>query len=796
MSEIATAYVQIVPTAKGIQSAIEDAVGEAGQSSGGKLGSALAGGIKSAGAMIIKATTAMAGELASFGASAVKTGAAFDSAMSQVAATMGKSVSDIGELRDFAQEMGSTTAFSASQAAEALNYMALAGYDADKSMQMLPTVLDLAAAGGMELARASDMVTDAQSALGLTLDETKDMVNQMAKASSMTNTSVEQLGDAFLKIGATARNVSGGTNELATVLGVLADNGIKGTEGGTHLRNILLSLQSAAVDGVADFGDFAVSIYDADGNMRSLVDIIGDMQGGMDGMSQAAKDALVSGVFNKTDLAAVNALLGTESERYAEIADALGDAGDAASEMAKTQLDNLAGDITIFQSALEGAKITISDQLTPALRGLVQFGSDGVSRLTEAFKEGGLTGAMEAFGGILSEGLNMAVQRLPEMVNAGMQLMGALGQGILDNLDVIIDAAVQIITQLMSGLVQALPRLTEGGLQIIMGLANGIAEMLPELVPAIVDAVLLIAETLLDNIDLLLDAAGKLVIGLAKGLVQAIPILVEKAPVILVKFVAALLQGTVKLVEVGVELVMGLIMGIFSAFASLGKAIGSFVGEIVNQFKGLLGIHSPSTVFAGFGNDLIQGLINGIKGMLANLGEAVLKVVDKVTSVFTGLFEKAKNWGRDLIGGFIDGIKEKIGKVKDAVSSIAQTVSDYIHFSEPDVGPLANFHTFAPDMMELFTEGIYDNIRMVGSAMNALTGGIREQFASPFGVGDIGSPTLYRGVVMGQEEASQGYGTVPAWGGNITIPVYIGNRRIEEIVIDAVNINNYRSGGR
>ena len=194
------------------------------------------------------AAGAAAAGMTAFAKASVQTGMQFDSAMSQVAATMGTTVDQIGELRDFAQKMGATTAFSATQAAEALNYMALAGYDADTSMEMLPNVLNLAAAGSMDLARASDMVTDAQTALGLTTEQTSEMVDQMAKTSSKTNTSVSQLGEAMLTIGATARNLKGGTVELSTVLGVLADNGIKGAEGGTHLRNAILSLQTPTTD--------------------------------------------------------------------------------------------------------------------------------------------------------------------------------------------------------------------------------------------------------------------------------------------------------------------------------------------------------------------------------------------------------------------------------------------------------------------------------------------------------------------------------------------------------------------
>ena len=305
----------------------------------GGIKSKLGGVAKVGGAAFAAVGTAVAG----FAASSVAAGMDFDSAMSQVAATMGTTVDEIGNLRDFAQEMGATTAFSATQSAEALNYMALAGYDAETSMKMLPNVLNLAAAGGIELADASDMVTDAQSALGLSLEQTEVLVDQMAKTSSTTNTSVAQLGEALLTIGGTAKSLSGGTAEASQALGLLADNGIKGAEGGTALRNVLLGLSSSKFE--KTFGAMGVSAYDAEGKMRSLKDIFGDMNEAMADMTVEEKTKALSKAFNKIDLKSLNALLGTDAERWDEVAQKIGDAEGAAKAMADTQLDNLEGDI-------------------------------------------------------------------------------------------------------------------------------------------------------------------------------------------------------------------------------------------------------------------------------------------------------------------------------------------------------------------------------------------------------------------------------------------------------------------
>lgn len=331
------------------------------------------------------AALGMGAAIGAFGVASVKTGMEFDSAMSQVAATMGMTMSDMekqvgsvdlawgsfsGNLRDYAQEMGAHTKFSATEAAEALNYMALAGYDAQKSMEMLPPVLSLAAAGNMELATASDMVTDASSALGLSQEQTVAMVDQMAAAASKSNTSVEQLGSAMLTVGGTAKVLSGGTTELSTALGILADNGTKGAEGGTALRNILTAIQGDKFEDT--FGEMGVSAYDAEGNLRSLKDVFGDMNVALEGMTDEQKTDIINKTFNARDLKNVNALLGTSAQRWDELSAAIEDSEGAAQQMADTQLDNLAGDITLLKSAFEGLKISVSDQLTPAFRVLVQ----------------------------------------------------------------------------------------------------------------------------------------------------------------------------------------------------------------------------------------------------------------------------------------------------------------------------------------------------------------------------------------------------------------------------------------
>ena len=641
---------------------------------GSSFGAKLGNGLKTLGKVGVAALGTATASVGAFAAASVKAGATFDASMSQVAATMGYTVAELNDstseaaknmerLRDFAQDMGAKTAFSASEAADALNYMALAGYDAETSMSMLPNVLNLAAAGGIDLARASDMITDAQSALGLSLEETTLMVDQMAKASSKSNTSVEQLGDAMLTVGGTAKVLKGGTVELSTALGALADNGIKGAEGGTALRNIILSLSTPTDQAAEAMKQLGLDVYDAEGNMRGLEDIFADLNGALDGMTQGEQLEVLNTLFNKVDLKSANALLATSAERWEELSSAIEDSNGAAGAMAETQLDNLTGDITLLKSALEGVKITISDKITPSLRKFVQLGSQGLSTLVDAFNEGGLSGAMSAFGDILADGLVMITDMLPQMAEAGMSLLSALLQGIMDNLPLVVNSAAQILLMLTQGLIQALPTLVEGAIQIVSQLATFIAQNLPTLIPSIIQMVLTIANALINNVGLLVDGAIAVILALTDGIIDNLPTLIDAIPDIIIKIVDALIDNAPKLLKAG--------------------------GEIIGK--------------------LAMGLITAIPKVI----EAVGKVIGKMATMFMELPKKAIEWGKDLLTGFIDGIKSKINALVDTVKGVASKVKSFLGFSEPEEGPLSNFHTYAPDMMDLFAKGIRDNTHVV-----------------------------------------------------------------------------------
>lgn len=347
-----------------------------------------------AGKMAVAAFTGISAAAVKATQSVVNVGSSFQAAMSQVAATMGMSSQEIENnadayvrLSDAAKQMGETTKYTATEAAQALNYLALAGYEVDESISLLPKILDTASAGGMDLAKASDMVTDAMSALGLSIEEADMFVDSLAKTSQRSNTSVSQLGDAILQIGGTAKSLAGGVTELDTALGILANNGIKAAEGGTALRQIILNL-IAPTEKVQEYMDsLGFSAYDAAGNMKPLNETFAELDEIMSQFAtQQERDKVLTTIFDARQLKSARALLANYGDEWDNLYNEIEMADGAASQMAKTMETNLQGSLTIAKSALEAVQITVFDTFKDSFTEATNEATKSINKLNETLK--------------------------------------------------------------------------------------------------------------------------------------------------------------------------------------------------------------------------------------------------------------------------------------------------------------------------------------------------------------------------------------------------------------------------
>lgn len=648
-----------------------------------------------------------------FGASAVNTGKDFDAAMSQISATMGMTSDDIANnvevtiggavvnagdtfdaLREEAMQMGAETNFSATQAAEGLNILAMSGFDAGSSMEMIEDVLHLAAAGGMEMADSAAYIAGSMKGFN---DETKDSAyyaDLMAKGATLANTSVAQLGEAMSDGAATAAAYSQDADSMTISLLRLAEQGEVGSAASTALAAAMKNLFTPTDQAAAALEELGVAAYDSEGNARDFNNVVDELNAALSTMSDEEANAYKQTIFDIQGLDAFNKMTVTSVEKQEEWAAALAASSGEAAKQYDTMTDNLEGDIAIWNSALDGFKIALSDKLTPAIRDFVQFGSDSLGKLTEALESGDYEAVAEAAGEIVVELLNRLTEMLPDLIEMGATILTTLIDGIAESLPQIMDAATQILMTLVDAILENLPTLLEVALQMIVTLATGIAQHLPELIPAIVDVVLQIVNVLIENLPLLIEAALLLFMGIVEGLIQALPQIIAALPTLIDSIVAALIDAIPLLIDCGVQLFVALIANLPEIIVAIVKACPEIVKSLVRGFLEL------ATQIKDTGRKLMEKLKEGISSMLSNL------------------VNTAKDLGKNIVNGIWNGISAGWNWLTEKVGSLASGLFDAAKSALGISSPSKKFRWLAEMCVAGFDDGMED--LMNGDAFGAM----------------------------------------------------------------------------
>lgn len=371
------------------------------------------------------ATAAIAGIGAAFvgvGAYAVKVGSEFEAAMSKVQAISGATSADMEQLTAKAKEMGATTKFSATESAEALQYMAQAGWQTQQMVDGLPGIMNLAAASGENLASVSDIVTDALTAFGLKASDSAHFADVLAKASAASNTDVAKMGATFKYVAPIAGAMGYSIEDAAVAVGLMANAGIKGEQAGTSLRAMFTRLANPPKDAAAAIETLGIKMTDAAGEMLPLSNVLGQMREKFAGLTQEQKVQMASSLAGQEAMSGLLAIVNASTSDYNNLTDAIAHADGAAKSQADTMNDNLKGALTLLGSNLEGVGIQIYDSLEQPLKQAAQSTNDSVTSISNSLKSGGLKDSLNTLSGALGraaeKSADLAAKALPKVIDA------------------------------------------------------------------------------------------------------------------------------------------------------------------------------------------------------------------------------------------------------------------------------------------------------------------------------------------------------------------------------------------
>lgn len=409
-------------------------------------------------ATTVTAISGMSTALAGVAGYSIKVGSSFEAGMSKVQAVSGASNEQLQRLSDKAKEMGATTKFSATEAADAMNYMAMAGWKTGDMLNGIDGIMNLAAASGEDLATTSDIVTDALTAFGLTAQDSTHFADVLAAASSNANTNVSMMGETFKYVAPVAGSLGYSAEDCAVAIGLMANSGIKASQSGTALRSMFSRLAKPSKEVKEAMEKLNISLTDSHGNMKSLDTLMGDLRNSFSGLSESEKAEMASSLAGQEAMSGLLAIVNASDADFNKLKDAIYGADGASAKMAETMQDNLQGKITILKSTIEGLGIKIYEEIEDPMKEAAEGATDSVGQISSALENGGIDAAVEKTGNIIG-GLSVKIaQESPKMVDASVLLLKSFVQGIQKNKKQLKYASREIIDSLCDGLIKLLPK--------------------------------------------------------------------------------------------------------------------------------------------------------------------------------------------------------------------------------------------------------------------------------------------------------------------------------------------------
>lgn len=668
----------------------------------------------------------------------IEVGKAFDSSMSNVAALSGATDEELKMLRDTAKEFGSTTKFSASEAADALGYMALAGWDAETSASALGGVLNLAAASGMDLAAASDMVTDYMSAFNMEAKDSAYFADLLAYAQGNANTTAQGLGEAFKNSAANMNAAGQDIETTVALLSMMANQGLKGSEAGTALTAVMRDMTAKMDEGAIKIGETSVAVMDANGNYRDMTDILRDVEAATNGMGDAERATALQSTFTSDSIKGLNLILNAGVGEAAKFEEQLRNSSGAASDMSKIMNDNLNGDLTNLGSKLEGVQIAIYEKFEPALR-------DGVKVLDD-----------------LLDAINFVVEHSTEFIAA----LGAMAAGVAAY--VAYTTALKVMTEGWKSLTIVTKAQTAAQWLLNAAMSANPIGLVVAAIAALVAAFVILWNKSEGFRNFWIGLWEKImnavqpVIDFIKGAFDAIISFFENNWQSILLFIVNPFAGAFKYLYDNFEGFRNFVNSVVEAVTGFFESAGEKIKEIWNiVFTALMNYFSPVIEFYKTAFEIIAQLAVGCWNIIKAVWGIVSEwfstnVIEPVKAFFTGLWDgiktaasiawetiktvwiAAKDWFNTSIiqpvtgffSGLWDGIKKGASDAWEGIKSVFTPVVEW--FEE-------KFRTAWQKVKDVFSTGgkIFDGIKegiteAFKTVVNAIIKGINKVIAIPF----------------------------------------------------------------
>lgn len=639
--------------------------------------------------------------------------------MDSVAATAQATQEEYDMLEAAAMEMGRTTSKTAAESAAALEYMALAGWSVEDSVAGLPGILHLSEATGLDLATTSDLVTDSMAALGLTVKGLGGYLDVAASANNNANTSAEQLMEAYLGVGGTMNNLGVPLTESATALGVLANRGIKGSEAGTALNAIMVNLTTGTGQAGEAMQALGVSAFDSKGKFIGLEATLQAVNTALEGCTDEQRNAYLAAIGGKHHVDALNDLmagLNTTLENgnteWEDLQQSLEGANGSLEQMRNTKLDNLTGDLAIFNSALQDAGIKIYKNLQAPLRGAVQYATSAIYEVSDALQEGGFTAMADAIGRVLAESLVEIAGYASSFLDIAFTISDGLFNGLMENAPKIASAAADLVSQFLTGFVGFYSKFWVTGATLFGQFLIGIASKMPEILEAGREAVQYLAAGLIQNMPTIIEGAIQIISNLIDGLGQMLPTLIAMGSVLIFQLatgiansapdliqyaitaVGYIVQGLIDalptILSAGVVLLLGLVQGISQNIGNLVQTGADLITHLIQGLVTMLPV-----IIAAAGNiitNLLTGIIQNLPAILQGGVQIIVSLVLGIVQALPTLFSTLLGAFKQLIDSLlnIDWIalgKQIVDSIKAGIANAWEGLKDF--FSDP-IGNVAS----------------------------------------------------------------------------------------------------------